>query len=426
MPVPIDSPHTTWLEYLNGKVPECPHTLPGSDPKLIEQTHDAGKSSLAACGGKTQFTSSSQILSGVAGLDEVLKKAPAIVAEEPYTQPLHNEQAVAEVFFKNILTPVGEALHTFLKQMFKGDLEEVGYFFNIRPQQCSPTGDRTRSDHYLVLEHMEGIAAREAPHKQMIWETPDEFKKMLAARRTWNKSNLVGPPPKYPRLVLCVIEEEVGLIPAVRAYELTLDGYHQQPHVIDPEEFTNGYVKRAQAKDGTGTAAANVKKFLPQLKKYSIDAQCNLVILTDYTQILLLDVKEPGASFNSEKNKINNNGKPAKVAVYRLTQPPRYVLFCTAIKRLMDAGCIKRWHHIVAPTAGNANLWPSIDRTGSGLDFCRARDPGMGPGLSSLCQVTGVNPYLKKNDCTWMRDLVISFRLAATRYLRPQKDVYDV
>ncbi|KAJ7844978.1 hypothetical protein B0H13DRAFT_2286257 [Mycena leptocephala] len=226
----------------------------------------------------------------------------------------------------NVLVPVKDALQTLLKPLLeRKDMAEPRYFFNIRQQQYSPTKDSTRSDHFLVFEHRDGIDPEDkvtAPNKRVIWQSPKEFANMLQARVAWEVSNPNATAadrkkaPPYPRLVLGVIEEK-------------------KPDVVQESEFSHDYANQ------NSQGAKNVNAFLPQLKKYSIDAQCRLVILTDYLTTLLLDVQKAGARWDPIEETIKPiPGEVARVAVCRLDQKPRYALFSIAVRRLIDAGLI--------------------------------------------------------------------------------------
>ncbi|KAJ6560737.1 hypothetical protein B0H10DRAFT_2240324 [Mycena sp. CBHHK59/15] len=263
MPIAQNKPATNWLDYLNHPLPTC-RTRPvqlGSDGRPVdsndndlEETHGPGKTLTSACGLPTTIRKSVSVLTCdiTSNIARFLKGKGGIIAEEDYIQPL-------EVFFKDILAPVKAALDTLLGPMLKkGDLQAGGYFFNIRPQQSSYTGDGTRCDHYLVLEHMDGI--------------------------------------------LCM-----------------------KPNVIREQAFDKNYLKDSEKQGQAGLGARNVVKFLPQVKKYSVDAQCRLVIITDYVTTMLLDVEEAGAYYNLDENKIYQNDEEAKVSVARLREPLVFV-----------------------------------------------------------------------------------------------------
>ena len=79
----------------------------------------------------------------------------------------------------------------------------------------------------------------------------------------------------------------------------------------------------------------------PYTARYSVDAQCKLVILTDYHTTLLLDVEEAGAVFDEHTLRITKVGRRPKVAVGRLKNAPRLTLFSVSVKRLVDAKLIK-------------------------------------------------------------------------------------
>jgi hypothetical protein len=56
---------------------------------------------------------------------------------------------------------------------------------------------------------------------------------------------------------------------------------------------------------------------------------------------MLLDVQKPGARWDPVRETITAiPGELATVAVCRLDKKPRYTLFSTAVKRLMDAGLV--------------------------------------------------------------------------------------
>ncbi|KAJ7729633.1 hypothetical protein B0H14DRAFT_2640385 [Mycena olivaceomarginata] len=355
MPVSVTKPSIKWLEYLETIPPPCPHKpLPDNlkskqPPRMldIERTHSPSSSSLAACGAETALTRSNHILTKFVANNVNLWLAgdeTRIIPEEDYYQPLLNEQAVAyvptkvlsvpqtlsvdfrEVYFKTVLAPVKQALEMLLKQLLtREDLTKAGYFFNIRQQQGSPTKDnRTRCDHYLVLEHKDGIDKNgdaDAPRKIVLWRDPQRFAKMLKERVKWeaDPTPTTGAAPEYPSLVLCVIEEK-------------------KPNVIREDDFVPEYAQKAIKND---VGARNVSDFLPPVKKYSVDAQCKLVILTDYHTTLLLDVEEAGAIFDEHTLRITKVDRRPKVAVGRLKNAPRLTLFSVAVKRLMDANLIK-------------------------------------------------------------------------------------
>ncbi|KAJ7804724.1 hypothetical protein B0H14DRAFT_2883033 [Mycena olivaceomarginata] len=320
MPVSVTKPSVKWLNYLETVPPACPHKpLPDKlkpRPKLldIERTHPPSSTSLKACSARTTLTRSTNILSNFIA-NNVAQWLAAddarIIPEEDYIQPLLNEQAVAEVYFKTVLAPVKQALEMLLENLLKrDDLAKAG---------------RTRCDHYLVLEHTDGIDKNDkadAPPKRIVWRDPTLFAKMLKERVEWESdfSRTKGEAPEYPCLVLCVIEEK-------------------KPNVIREEDFMPGYFTKA----GTGDVGArNVLDFLPPVKKYSVDAQCRLVILTDYHTTLLLDVEEAGAEFDENTLSITKlDNKQPRVAVGRLSIPPRITLFSVAVKRLIDANLIK-------------------------------------------------------------------------------------
>jgi hypothetical protein len=221
MPISVTKPSVKWLEYLKTVPPACPHKpLPDNSkqpPKKldIERTHPPSSSSLAACDATTTLTRSTNILTNFVANNVsqwLAADETRIIPEEDYIQPLLNEQAVAyvlhkassmrqtsspncrEVYFKTVLAPVKQALEMLLEELLtREDLAKAGYFFNIRPQQGSPTkdsmslplpferlllmlkSDRTRCDHYLVLEHKDGINKNgnaDAPRKSILWRDP--------------------------------------------------------------------------------------------------------------------------------------------------------------------------------------------------------------------------------------------------------------
>ncbi|KAJ7648187.1 hypothetical protein DFH06DRAFT_1135632 [Mycena polygramma] len=374
MPAPSNKAAIGWVEYLRTPLPACSYAptrgpepadeiLPGEkkDSKKnkvgsitdTQTTHPSSAASLLACDGptslkashhlvgqKTQSTDRDVIVEGnymQAGIDDFLNRAGTVIAEDPYTQPLYNEQGVAyvastiffrystlscrELYFRAVLAPVQEALQTILKPLLeRKDLAGPGYFFNIRQQQSSATGDRTRCDHYLVLEHLDGISSGQreviAPQKQIVWSFPATFASRLKARVEWENGNKLTERPDYPRLVLCVIEEK-------------------KPNVIVEEEFRDGFKNR------NTVGAKNVDKFLPQIKKYSVDAHCSMVLLTDYLHNMLLDIVVAGATFDEDQLKIVK--VPDEVAIIhtdKLSHPPRYALFAAAIRRLVEADLI--------------------------------------------------------------------------------------
>ncbi|KAJ7502170.1 hypothetical protein B0H11DRAFT_1989796 [Mycena galericulata] len=335
MPVSVTKPPIKWLEYLESVPPPCPHKpLPDNSkqpPKWleIERTHPPSSSSLAACDAETTLTRSTNILTNFVANNVNLWLAAdetRIIPEEDYIQPLLNEQAVAEVYSKTVLAPVKQALEMLLEKLLtREDIAKVGYFFNIRPQQGSPTKDnRTRCDHYFVLEHKDGIDKNgdgDAPRKIILWRDPQRFARMLEERVKWeaDSSPTKGAAPEYLCLVLCVIEEK-------------------KPNVIREDDFVPEYAQKAIKGD---VGARNVADFLPPVKKYSVDAQCKLVILTDYHTTLLLYVEEAGAALNEDTLRITKVDRRPKVAVGRLTNFPRLTLFSVAVKRLMDANLIK-------------------------------------------------------------------------------------
>jgi hypothetical protein len=55
-----------------------------------------------------------------------------------------------------------------------------------------------------------------APDRRVVWQSPKEFATMLQTRIAWERSHPNATTadrknaPKYPRLVLCVIEEKVS------------------------------------------------------------------------------------------------------------------------------------------------------------------------------------------------------------------------
>ncbi|KAJ7441286.1 hypothetical protein B0H11DRAFT_2204826 [Mycena galericulata] len=324
MPSIANTPSTTWFSYMKDPMPPLPYRPVGDEIKT-ETTHPAGQSSMAACGAATTLKASRTIipreLEGC--IERFVKNSEPIIAEKNYGQPLYNEQGVAEVYFKNVIVPVKEALDILLLQMLeKKELKQAGYFFNIRQQQSSPSGDRTRSDHYLVLEHMDGVQElpdnSNAPQKQkIVWRTPKIFAKMFTERKEWEAApTKTGQAPEYPRMVLCIIEEK-------------------KPNVIVEKEFNANY------ESSTSVGGKNVKNFLPQIKKYSVDAACPHVMLTDYLTTMLLYVKTPGATFNEVKKKIETTDDKPEVWYSKLDVPPRYSLFSSAIQRLLEAELIR-------------------------------------------------------------------------------------
>ncbi|KAJ7852898.1 hypothetical protein B0H14DRAFT_2580661 [Mycena olivaceomarginata] len=266
----------------------------------VEATHESSNTTTRICGALTTLVRSHQLIE-----TKLKKHIESTLKTDDYTQPLYNEQAVAELYFKNVLAPTKQALDTLLARLLKrADLKEAGYFFNLRPQQLSPSG---------VLEHMDKAAEGPtwAPPKKIIWQSPADFVTMLEKCNNWDG---VGDAPDYPRLVLCVIEEK-------------------KPNVVDPDSFKPGREKR-QTK-----AQKNVAKFLPQVKKYSVDAQCPLVILTDYINTMLLEVVTAGAKQTENGSIISTPDDPV-VRFSPLSDPPRLVLFANAIRRLVEAGLV--------------------------------------------------------------------------------------
>ncbi|KAJ6452309.1 hypothetical protein C8R47DRAFT_1258216 [Mycena vitilis] len=338
MPISPDSPTITWHKYLIRPLLPCRYVY-SDNPKLtpdaldvpLEATHKSSASAMFAR--DTTIETTGRIIDRyITRLDKFLEDEKKEMMVEPdYTQTLYSEQAVAEVYFKNVLVPVKQALQElFNPALQREDLVGAKYFFNIRPQQMSSTGDRSRCDHYLVLEHMDGVIPDRATHgppKQVEWQKPEAFMAMLEARQKWEKTNAADKrneiAPEYPR-VLCVIEEK-------------------KPHVIDPGAFTAAYCETSTLK--RSQAARNVKSILPQIKKYSVDAECNLILLTDYINTMILEVKEAGAELRTRDDPrfpgFKDNRKEPIVGVERLKdKPPRYLLFMAAAKRLNDVKLI--------------------------------------------------------------------------------------
>ncbi|KAJ7891735.1 hypothetical protein B0H13DRAFT_1887052 [Mycena leptocephala] len=252
-------------------------------------------------------------------------------AEDDCTQPLYNEQAVAydfyapELYFKNVIAPTKQGLDTVLKPLLnRPDLKKAGYFFNVSPiswelaQIANGQGkDRTRCDHYLVLEHMDKVTEDPtwAPPKDIVWQSPDDFRRMLAERNDWDGDEEDSEAPAYPRLVLAVIEEK-------------------KPNAIDPDAFKAGREKKRT------TSEKNVAKMLPQIKKYSVDAQCPLVVLTDYNNTMLLEVVNAGAKRTENGRGIVSTPDVPVVKFSQMSDGPRFALFASAIKRLVEAGLL--------------------------------------------------------------------------------------
>ncbi|KAJ7136308.1 hypothetical protein C8R43DRAFT_955785 [Mycena crocata] len=208
-----------------------------------------------------------------------LEKQARILVEEDYVQPLLNEQGVAD--FKNVLAPVKQVLEELILPLLQKDKDIMGagYSFNIRPQQM-PVKSQSRPDHFIVFEHMDGIPNGKgyAPPSRPEWSTPADFATQLAARTAWDR--------EYPN----------G------------DGPSKRPEY-------------------------------PRLVLYSVDANCNLVILTDYLTTMVLDVKVAGAELI--KGEVKKNDDTPHVSFYVLDTPPRLSIFETAINRLHLAKLLK-------------------------------------------------------------------------------------
>ncbi|KAJ7070167.1 hypothetical protein C8F01DRAFT_546226 [Mycena amicta] len=211
MPTPVDKVPVTWLEFLEATPPACRRT----STEKPERTHAPSASSLATCGATTTLTFDNDIRSTLLAdhtRDWLATQKIEIIPEEDYTQPLHNEQGVAELYVHTVLSRVKQALDILLADLLKHkDLAKAKYCFNIRPQQGSPTrSNNTRCDHFLVLEHYDGIAEDTPPPKSIIWRDPKKIAEMLQARVEWESdiSDMKGEAPAYPCLVLCVVEEK--------------------------------------------------------------------------------------------------------------------------------------------------------------------------------------------------------------------------
>ncbi|KAJ7199625.1 hypothetical protein GGX14DRAFT_401228 [Mycena pura] len=326
MPVSVNKPSVKWLDYLQTVPPDCPHKPPPNEsappPKKhsdIERTHPPSSSSLRACDAATILTRSNTILTNFLA-NNVAQWLAAdetrIIPEDDYIQPLLNEQAVAYGSVFHDCPGTGQAS---IGNAFRGTVDKRrsgkgGLFF------------LTFALNNLKRRRLKINDKADAPPKSVIWRDPTRFAEMLKERVKWESdtSRTTQKAPDYPCLVLCVIEEK--------------NGRDQKPNVIREEDFRSDYLDKANKGDA---GARNVVDFLPPLKKYSVDAQCRLVILTDYHTTLLFDVQEAGAVFDEGAGTIRKlANKIPRVAVSRLEQPPRMTLFSVAVKRLVDAKLI--------------------------------------------------------------------------------------
>ncbi|KAJ6613183.1 hypothetical protein B0H10DRAFT_2192107 [Mycena sp. CBHHK59/15] len=301
MPALLTMKAKSWLDYLNQPLEPCRYKQ-SNYLEVPMGTHTAGKTTMLVCGLGTDLTASQAIIDRITTghIDRLIRTSGLIIPEDQHTQPLLNEQSVAEMYFSNVLVPVKSALDT----MFAPLLEKA----------ATTTDVFIWCDHYLVLEHLHKInGALVVPPLRITWQSPEEFKQALKLRVT----SKPGQEVPYLRLVLCVIEEK-------------------KPLVIVPKCFTPNYY----LKDEVGYN--NVGEFLPQLKKYSIDGKCPLVVLTDYIHTMMLNVVEAGARYDNEERivRTDNVGR-ALVEYQRLDLPRRYVLFCAAVRRLEEAGLLK-------------------------------------------------------------------------------------
>ncbi|KAJ7182421.1 hypothetical protein C8R43DRAFT_940578 [Mycena crocata] len=332
MPVWTTEEPTTWSDYMALEPPPCPYKPLGTTTLNIPDTHEAGASSLAACSAPTLIKKSQTMFHRdlLTAMRILLNRSEEIIVQKDHIQPLFNEQAVAEVYFTNVISPVMDALTKVLLPILMGsaELSEAKYFFNVRPQQVSSSGgqqtiDRTRCDHFLVFEHMEGVPAGpdNAPPKDIKWQSMDEFRVALEARKKWNADypNRDGPDkPAYPRLVLCIIEEK-------------------KPNVVIEAAFIADYDSTTSQRNVPG--CKNLKKILPQIKKYSVDASCDMVLLTDYLTTMVLKIKNAGAGWENGAI-VRKPRETPEIHFYCLNHPPRESLLTCALARLKDAKLI--------------------------------------------------------------------------------------
>ncbi|KAJ7479457.1 hypothetical protein B0H11DRAFT_2233895 [Mycena galericulata] len=313
MPSLANTPSTTWLRYMTDPMPSLPYRPVGEEIKT-ETTHPAGQSSMAACGAATTLKASRTILPrGLEdSIERFVKNSEPIIAEKNYGQPLYNEQGVAEVYFKNVIVPVKEALDILLD-----DISST--FANNRAPRPEIVLDPTTTSSWNIWTECKNYLTIQMRRKNKeLFGTHQRYsRRCLLIEKKWEAApTKTGKAPEYPRMVLCIIEEK-------------------KPNVIVEKEFNANY------ESSTSVGGKNVKNFLPQIKKYSVDAACPHVMLTDYLTTMLLYVKTPGATFNEVKKKIETTDDKPEVWYSKLDVPPRYSLFSSAIQRLLEAELIR-------------------------------------------------------------------------------------
>ncbi|THH03575.1 hypothetical protein EW146_g10395, partial [Bondarzewia mesenterica] len=206
----------TWLDFLEEGLPEP--RVPFKSLSLPAPTHEPAKSANDRFGAPTEISTTNPVLTFNAETRLLISSIhmnadPATIPpRKPYFPIFLNEQSVAEAIFHNVLAPIQQLLDYLLRGSPKHAAITAGqYMINIRAQQRTKE-EATRCDHCIVLEHVYGLPRGRAPERLVLWDSLEEFKrKFTEFEAAVQNQTDVPKDPGPPRLVLCVIEEKVGI-----------------------------------------------------------------------------------------------------------------------------------------------------------------------------------------------------------------------
>ncbi|KAF8892020.1 hypothetical protein CPB85DRAFT_1440895 [Mucidula mucida] len=272
---------------------------------------------------------------------DVLKEMPDVrecIPSGPVT--LHNEASVALNCHSKLLVPVVNHLNMHLQDELDGDNLSTPSSTDNDFRKALRKHDYTVQifyQHYYKdsvdkgasrIDHVIGLAASKSDKKIQQWcctmeefrhavieidnESEDEGEATTDSQDSEADGSVKNVRLDLPKIALFIVEEKSA-------------------GALVKSAWRPGYKLRIQEGD---MGAIAVERILPQIKGYSEDIHCNIVVLFDYVTTLLLRIDKACTR--------TLQGSRAKISVDSLTDSsmPRFFLFAIGIKQLSLMGAI--------------------------------------------------------------------------------------
>ncbi|KZV81886.1 hypothetical protein EXIGLDRAFT_844198 [Exidia glandulosa HHB12029] len=325
----------TWADILR----EPPIPCPAPNDQGLEVQHKTHTSQSTAV---IDWFSDEVTFSQVSGRTSLMDLEPLIEAwleEEPVPEELlknlgqlelirFNEAGVSDANLLNILKAVIMTLREKVLPILKAShIAFERYTFQPIPQASA--GDRGRCDRFIALHTPKDNQGNVKSEKNMNLVSEEEFWAEMDKWKAWYKAKQSGTlkpgdlEPELPDMIVDVLEDK-------------------RPNVIFPDAFAPGYWT------ASGTPAHNVRCIIPQVRKYSVDSMCKHITVSEYSTLVVLEVKYEPMERNKGANKktapyvvkADAKGRKAEIIVTRRevdVRKSRLLYFTMVMQHLVSA-----------------------------------------------------------------------------------------